>query len=178
LDQRLALPRRRVQYLHVLFRGSFRVLFDQRVVRQAEAAARKQIAAIAIVRKSPRLPHQPIDDVPVIHPMFAPATQPRQPLDQLLCVPNLHVIGVQPSLDPFANQPAGHRVGVGDDVDRAARIDPHLQSPARFQALTWQWPQQDQLFGEPRLPAGIALREQLMHKCRIDVLPGKIAAAP
>jgi hypothetical protein len=167
-----------MQNPHVLLGGALGVLFDQQVICQAEATARKQITAIAIVRKSPRLAHQPIDDVPVIHPVLAAATQPWQPLQQALRVPYLQVLGVQPGLHPFPNQPAGHRVGVARDVDRAARIDPYPQPSTRLQPPRRQGSEHGQLLGQACLPTGIQLTEQVTHKRRIAVFTGKITAAP
>jgi hypothetical protein len=99
--------------------------------------------------------------MPVLDAMLAPATQPRQPLDAALRVPDLDVVSVEPRLDPFADQPAGHRVGVAGDVDGAAGSHSHLHALTCVQALARQRPQQGQLFRQPRLPAPIPLGKQL-----------------
>jgi hypothetical protein len=94
-----------------------------------------------------------------------------------LRVPHLDVLGVQPRLDPFTDQPTGYRVGVVSDVDRAARVDPHRQPPTRFQAVRRQRPQHGQLLGQTGLAAGIQLYEQMRQKQYIDILRGEIATA-
>ena len=72
--------------------------------------------------------------------MLAPAAQPWQPLDQPLGVPHLDVVGEQPRLDPLPDQPAGHRVGVADDVDRAAAVHPHPDALVGVEALPRERP--------------------------------------
>jgi hypothetical protein len=134
-DPCLALPRRQVQNAQVLPGRTRRVLLDQPVVDQAEAARREQLVAVAIAGERPRLTHQPVDDVPVGDPVLAPATQPRQALHQALGVPDLDVVGVQPGLHPFPDQTAGHRVRVAADVDGAATIHPHRDALAGVEAL-------------------------------------------
>jgi hypothetical protein len=137
------------------------VLLDQPVVDQPKTARREQLVAVAIAGERPRLAHQPVDDVPVGDPMLAPATQTRQALDQVLGVPDLDVVGEETRLHPFPDQPAGHRVGVADDMDGAATIHPHRDALAGVEALPRQRPQQGQLLDQPRLAAAVTLREQL-----------------
>jgi hypothetical protein len=103
------------------------LLFDQAVIDETKAAGGEQIVAVAVVGKRPRLAHQPVDDVPVVDVVVTSTTQPGQTLDLLLGIPDLDVLGVQAGLDPFPDQPAGHRVGVAGDVDGAPAIDPHAQ---------------------------------------------------
>ena len=134
LDPGLALPRRQVQDAEVLPGRTPRLLLDQPVVGQAEAARREQLVAVAVVGERPRLAHQPVDDVPVGDPVLAPATQPRQALDQALGVPDLDVVGEEAGLDPLPDQPAGHRVGVADDVDGATTVHPHGDALAGVEA--------------------------------------------
>lgn len=110
--------------------------------------------------------------------MLASATQPRQTLDQALGVPDLEVVRVQTDLDLFPDQPAGHRVGVAADVDRAATIHPRRETLAGIQALLRQRPQQGQLFEQPRLPTLIALPEQLLQEPLVAGPARKVAAAP
>jgi hypothetical protein len=177
LDPGLALTRRQVQDPQVLLDRTLGVLLDQPVVGQAKAAGREQLLAVAIAGERPRLAHQPVDDVPVGDAVLAPATQTRQALDQALGVPDLDVVGEQAGLDPFPNQPAGHRVGVAADVDGAAAIHTHLQTLAGIQALAGQRPQQGQLLDQPRLPAAIALDEQLSQERLIRRPTGEVPAA-
>jgi hypothetical protein len=62
--------------------------------------------------------------VPVGDVVLALAPQPGQPLDALLGVPDLDLLGVEASLDPLADQPAGHRVDVAREVNGAALVYP------------------------------------------------------
>jgi hypothetical protein len=177
LDPGLALPRRQVQDAEVLPGRTLRLLLDQPVVGQAEAARREQLVAVAVVGERPRLAHQPVDDVPVGDPVLAPATQPRQALDQALGVPDLNVVGEEAGLDPLPDQPAGHRVGVAAHVDGAATIHPHPQPLAGVEALPRQWPQQGQFLDQPRLPDPIPLHEQLPQECLVGRPAGEVPAA-
>lgn len=103
LDPRLALPRRQVQDAQVFLGRPLRMLLDQPVIDKAEATRREQVIPIAVVGKRSRLTHQPVDDVPVVDAVVAPATQARQTLDLPLGIPDLDVVGVQAGLDPFTN---------------------------------------------------------------------------
>jgi hypothetical protein len=177
LNPGLALPRRQVQDAEVLPDRTLWLLLDQPVVGQAEAARREQLVAVAVVGERPRLAHQPVDDVPVGDPVLAPATQPRQAFDQALGVPDLDVVGEEAGLDPLPDQPAGHRVGVADDVDGATTVHPHGDALAGVEALPRQWPQQGQFLDQPRLSAAVALREQLPQEGLVRRLAGEVAAA-
>ena len=177
LDPGLALPSCQIQDTQVLPGRTPRLLLDQPVIGHAEAARREQLLTVAIAGERPRLAHQPVDDVPVGDPVFAPPTQPRQALHQALGVPDLDVVGVQPGLHPFPDQPAGHRVGVAADVDGAATIHPHPDALAGVEALPRQRPQQGQFLDQPRLPAAVALREQLPQKGLIRRPADEVAAA-
>ncbi len=159
LDSGLALPRRQVQNLQILLDGPLRPLLGQPVVGEAEAAGGEQLVAVAVAGERPRLAHQPVDHVPVGDPVLAPAAQPRQPLDQPLGVPDLDMVGEKPGLNPFPDQPAGHRVGVAADVDGAAAVRPHPDALVGVKALPRQRPQQGQLLDQPRPPALVALGE-------------------
>jgi hypothetical protein len=109
--------------------------------------------------------------------MLAPAAQPRQPFHQALGVPNLDVVGMHARLDPFADQPAGHRVGVALHVDGAAAVHTHPHALAGFQSLRRQGPQHRQLLGQPHCPPLVALFKQLPQKCRVGRATGEVAAA-
>jgi hypothetical protein len=115
--------------------------------------------------------------VPVGDPVLAPPAQPRQALDEALGIPDLDVVGVQPGLHPFPDQPAGHRVGVATDMDGAARIHPYPDALAGVEAPPRQRPQQGQLLGEPCLPAPIPLHEQLLQERLIRRPADKVPAA-
>jgi hypothetical protein len=119
--------------MHVLSGRPLRLPLPQQVVGQAKATAREQILAIAIIGEGSRFAHQPVDDVTVLDPVLATPTQTRQRFHQTLGVPHLDPLGVQPRLHLLADQPAGHRVGVAADVDRAARVHAHPPALARLQ---------------------------------------------
>jgi hypothetical protein len=176
-DPSLALTRRQVQDPQVLLDGTLGLLLDQPVIDQAEAAGREQFLAVAVVGKRPRLTYQPVDDVPVVDAVFAPATQPRTALDEALAVPDLDGVGVQACLHPFADQAARHRVGVAADVEGAPRIHSHLDALASVDPLGRQRPQHGQLLSQPCLPTLIALGEQLPQERFVGRPAGKVAAA-
>ena len=70
----LAALRSQGEDLQVFFCTPLRsVFFPQRIVGKTKPACWKQILAVAIVLKRTRLANQPINDVPVIDPMFTPA---------------------------------------------------------------------------------------------------------
>jgi hypothetical protein len=135
LHSRLTLPCRQVQDLQILLGCSLWHPGAEQVIGQAEAAGREQVVAVAVVGERARLAHQPVDDVPIDDAVLAPTPQPWQPFQQPPGVPHLDVLGVQPGLDPFPDQPAGHRIDVVADMDGAARIDANPQAPTRFQSL-------------------------------------------
>lgn len=177
LNPRLTLPGGQVQDAQVFPGRPLRLLLDQPVVDQAEATRRKQVVSIAVVGERPRLAHQPVDDVPVVDAVLTAAAQAGQSLDSLLGIPNLDVVGVQAGLDPFADQPARHRVGVIADVDGAARIHTHLQAPGGVDPLGRQRPQHGQLLRQPCLSALIPLGKQLPQERCVGRPAGKVAAA-
>jgi hypothetical protein len=177
LDLALALPRRQVQNLQIFLDRTLGLLRPQQVISQPKAAAGEQLVPVAVVGEGPRLAHQPVDDVPVADAVFAPATQTRQAFHQTLGIPDLDLVGVQADLNPFADQPAVHRIGVAADVDGAARIHAHAHPLAGVQALRWQRLQHRQLLAQPRLPTLIPLRKQLPQECLIGRPADKVAAA-
>jgi hypothetical protein len=84
---------------------------------------------------------------------------------------------MDPGLDPFADQAAGHRIGVTLHVDGAATIHTHPHTLAGFQTLRRQRPQHRQLLGQPRRPTLVALPEQLPQKRRVRRATCEVAAA-
>jgi hypothetical protein len=171
-------PGRQVQDAQVLLGRPRRLLHQQRVVGQAEVAAGEQVRPVAVVGECPRLADQPVDDVPVIDAVLATAPQSRQILDPLLGVPHLDPLGIHPRFDPLADQPTGYRVGVALDVDGAAAIHPHTQPFARLQPPSRQRPQQRHLLGQPHLPVGVELLEQLPQEVLVGRAALEVAAAP
>jgi hypothetical protein len=112
----------------------------QGVVRHPEPARGEHGVAVAILLERPRLAHQPVDHVAVVDLLLAPAPKPRQFVHPTGPVPDLQSFGPDVNLDPLADQPARHRVGVPLDVDRAATVHPHLPPLARLQTPRRQRP--------------------------------------
>jgi hypothetical protein len=100
------------------------------VVGQAKARRREKIVAVGVVRECTRLTHQRVDDVPVMHRVLVPPDQSRQRVGELVRVPDLDPVRVEPGLHPLADQPAVDRVDATVDVDQAPGIDtaPHREA--------------------------------------------------
>jgi len=113
--------------------------------------------------------------VPIVDAVLAATPQSRQPFHPTLGVPDLDVVGMDPGLDPFADQAAGHRVRVALHVDGAATVHAHPHTLAGLQTLRRQRPQHRQLLSQPRRPTLVALPEQLPQKrcvgCAADEVP-------
>jgi hypothetical protein len=116
--------------------------------------------------------------VPIVHPLLAPATQPRLPLDQLLRVPHLHLLGIQANLDVLADQPARHRVTIPLHVNQAALVHATTSSLTRFQPPRRQGPQHGHLLRQPWTPPGVELFRQPVQKTAVRFPARKIPAAP
>lgn len=120
--------------LQILFGTEpFVAAFAEPVISEAEACGREEILAVGVVGEGARLANQRVDHMPVMHRRAVPAHQPRQRVDVLIGVPDLNAVGEEPGLDPLADQPAVHRVGVAVKVNQAAGVDaaPHLQATAQ-----------------------------------------------
>ena len=169
---------RQLQDAQVLLGRSLRLLLPQQVVGQAEAAGGKQIGPIAVIGEGSRLADQPVDDVPVVDPVLAPAPQARQLLHLLLGIPDLDPLGVQAGFDPLTDEPAGDGVDVARYVDGAASVHPHLQSFARLQTPPGQGSQQGQFLGQAGGSAGIGLLEHLLQERLVSLPAGEVPAAP
>lgn len=149
----------------------------QGVIRDTEYARREHLLPVAVLRERSRLPHQPLDYVPVVDQVLVPTAQTRQPLQPLLGVPHVQMLGVQPHLDRFTEQPARHRIGVPLDVDCAAAVHPTPDLLERLQPQRRQRPQDFQLLGQPLAPARIELTELLPQELQVLVPAGEVPAA-
>ncbi len=109
--------------------------------------------------------------------MLAPASESRQGVELPGPVPDLECFGPDMNIDPLADQPAGQRVGVAADVDRAARIDPRFEPSGHLQSARRQGQQHGHLFSETLLSVGIATGHELLEEQLIVASAGEIAAA-
>jgi hypothetical protein len=177
IDQRLTLRRRQLQDLQIFLVGLGQTPLTQSVVGHAKTAGREQLVAVAVVGKGAGLAHQRVNDVPVIDAVLAAATQTRQRLHPLLAVPHLQVFGIDPHLDPLADQPAVHRVDVVMHVNQTAAVHRDRQPLATVQPPWRQRPQHRQLLSQPPLPARVALPRQLLQERSVLLTAGEISAA-
>ncbi len=92
-------------------------------------------------------------------------------------MPDLEGLGPDVDIDPFADEPAGQRVGVAADVDRAARIDPRLEPSGHLQPSSRQGRQDGQLLMETLPSIGIASGHEPLEERLIVASIGEIAAA-
>lgn len=177
LHASLALARRQVQDSQVFPGRPARLLLLELVVGHAEAAGREHLGAAAVVSEGARLADQPVDDVPVVDVVLAPPPQSGHLLRAPLGVEDLDPLGVQPGLDPLADEPAGHRIDVARHANRAARLDADAQPLARLQTPRRQRSQQGPLLGQPVLPPGVELTEEPLEEGGVAVAVGEVAAA-
>lgn len=170
--------RRVVQQRQVLLGlTAFVELSSEAVVGQSEARGREQVVAEGVVGEGSRLAHQRIDHVPVMHRVLVPPHQPRQRVGQLVGVPDLDAVGVEPGLHPFADQPAVYRVGAAVNVDQAPRIDPAPHLAATVQTHRGQSLQSRDLFGEAIEPGLVADRYDPVQEAHVLLTAGEVPAA-
>ena len=151
---------------------------QQSVVGQAEATARKQIRAVAIVGKRPWLAHQPVDDVPILDRVLAATTQPRQAAPPASA-------RTRPRRARRTGAPRPTRRSAGWSPSRCCRstriVLPDstrtLIALACLQPTGRQRPQQRQLLRQPCTPTRVALREQLPQERLVRFPAGEVAAA-
>jgi hypothetical protein len=177
VDRRFALAGRQVQNLQVFPHRAPRLLFAQRVIRQAKPRGRKQFFAVTIILERARLADQCVDHVPIVYAMFAPAAQPRQRVDALLPIPDFELFREQPHVHLLANQPAVDGVRVLLHMNPTARIDADPQAVITLQPPLRQRPQHGQLFIQPRATTGVPPRAHLAQKCLVCRAAREVAAA-
>ena len=166
-----------MQNLQVLPIRPQRLRLVQHIVGQPKATGRKQLFPKAILRQRSRFPHQPIDHVPIIDPLFATATQTRQLLQALLPVPHLQVLRINTHLDRLANQSAVHRIHVVLHPDQTAAADRDAQTLAAFQTPCRQGPKHRLFFGKTPLPLAVSWPLHFLQEGRIPFPAGEIPAA-
>jgi hypothetical protein len=166
-----------MQNAQVVLVRTLRTLRPQGVVGQPKLARREQIVAVAIVGERARLAHQPVDHVPILDAVLAPASQTRQLVHAPLRVPNLDPLGEHAGLDPLADQSASHRVDVLVHMDGATAVHAHPHALARLQTPRRQRPQHGLFLGEACLSACVLLHKQLTQERLVGRAVGKIPAA-
>ena len=147
----------------------------QHVVGDPERGCREQVIPVSVRRERTRLADQPVDHVTVVDPVLPATTQSRHPLHHLLRVPHLHVLGVQTHLDPLTDQSARHRVRVPLDLDRAARVHRHHDTPRRLESTRRQRPQVFHLQGLLRTAVRVELGEQIAEVVLVRFAAGEVA---
>ncbi|HWY88461.1 MAG TPA: hypothetical protein VNX28_17245 [Gemmataceae bacterium] len=135
LDAILPLMRRHVQQPHIFPVCTLRLLRLERVIRPPKRHTRVQLFAVHIARKCPRLPHQPVDYVPIVDPVLALTTQALHRLHPRPRVPHLDLVRTDPRFHPFPDQPRRHRVRVLLHLDRAPLAHTHPRPFQRLQPL-------------------------------------------
>lgn len=131
IHRRFAVTGGMLQNSQVLARGHARRVFvSQPVIGHPKAAVGEQILAIAVVLEGAGLSHQLIDDVPIVDRVLVATHQPRQRVDLLARVPELHAVGIQPGFDFLADQAAVDRIDVAVQVDQAPLVHAHRQPQA------------------------------------------------
>jgi hypothetical protein len=147
------------------------------IVGETEPGRRKQILAIDVVGECARLPHQLVDDVPVVDGVLVTTDQPRPRFHVAVGVPDFDAVGEQPGFDPFADQPAVDRIGVAMNVDQAAGIDATADLQATVDSLIGQFAKPGQLLGEPITTAGIAGLHHVLQEGHVLGAAGEVTAA-
>lgn len=172
----LALLRCQVQDLQI-FPVCGGASLHQGVVSHAKLARREQLLAIPIVRERSRLPHQPVDDVPIVDALLVPAAQTRLTLHQLLRVPHLDLFHVQAHLDALADQTARHRIRVAAHVDRAPAVHSRQHPLACLQPPGRQTPQHLHFLRQPLSSTGVELLHQFLQELGIGRSACEVPAA-
>jgi hypothetical protein len=170
-------PRRQVQQPHVLPARALRLRLQQLVIGPPEAHCRKKVCLIAVLREGPRLFHQPVDDVPVGHPVSLLAPQPLQPFHLLAAIAQHHLFHTHLRFQPLPNQPRRHRVHVPLHPDRAASAYLHPQPLGHRQAACGQRPQHRLLLGQLPRTLPVPPRHHLGHERCVALSAAKVPAA-
>jgi hypothetical protein len=105
----------------------------QEVVGHPEPAGREHRIAVAVLLERPGLADQAVDHVAIIDPMLAPPSEPGQGVDLPGPVPDVEDLGPDVDIYLLADQPAGQRVDIAADMDRAPGIDPRLEPTGHLQ---------------------------------------------
>jgi len=179
LHRVLAITGRQLQNLQVLADAlAGTVIAAEPIVGDTKLARRKHLLPILVVRERTRLADQRIDHVTVIDRVLAAARQPGHPLDFASPVPHLDDVGVDHHVDPVANQPAGNRIRVTLDLDRAAAADPDTGDALPvIQLARRQLAKTHVLLGKLGTSRRVAFVGQLIEEPFVLLAVGEVAAA-
>ena len=157
--------------------GPFVTAFAKPIVSQTEACGREQVLTIDIVGESAGLTHQLVDDMSIMDSVLVTADQARPRLDMVIRIPDLDAVRVEPGFDPFADEPARHRISVAMNVNQTAGVDlaRHLQTTV--EPMIRQCAERRRLLGTAVAPAGVADLHHFMQEIHVLIAAGKVAAA-
>ena len=179
LHRVLAVPGRQFEDLQVFADAlAWTVIAAKPIIGDAKVAGRKHLLPILVVLERTGLADQRIDHVTVIDRVLAAARQPGHPLNVASRVPDLDDVGVDHHVDPLANQPAGNRIRVTLDLDRAATAD--LDPPDTLPGIQLgrrQLAKQRLLLSEPGGSRRVALVDQPLEELLVLLAAGEVAAA-
>jgi hypothetical protein len=150
---------------------------SEAVVGQAESRRREEVVAVGVVRERSRLTHQRVDDVPVMHRVLVPPDQSRSRVGELVRVPDLDTVRVQPGLHPLADQTAVDRVNAAVDVNQGSGIHTATHLEATRLTLLGQLRQGRDLLGEAITPTPVANHHQLSEEVRVFLPAREVTAA-
>lgn len=115
--------------------------------------------------------------MPVVDPVLTATPQTRHLFHHLLRVPHFHLLGVQPHLDPFTDQPTRYRIRVPTDVDCAARVHSRLDAAGRLEPTRRQRTQLLHLPGLLLRPVRVELSEQFAQVLLVRFAAGEVPTA-
>jgi len=176
INRRLAFVGRQLQDLQIELGCLLRVSFSHCVVRHAEPAGREQFLPVTVILEGSGLAHQPVDHMTIVDPALTPTTQPRNPFDQTLTVPDFHILHIQTHVDLLVNQTTIHRIDVVIHIDQASRMHTHIGEPfVALQPLGGQRPHHRHLFGQTTLATSIQL---ILHRFQEPLVRPAVGEVP
>jgi len=122
----------------------------------------EHVCPVPVVGKRARFAHQPVNNMPAMNLVFSTPTptQPRQRINPSLGIPYFQMVNTQAHLNFFTNQPAVHRIGIIQNMDRTAGCCGFFDRRVIFEFTRWQSLQNGQLFLQALLPSGILLPQK------------------
>lgn len=176
VDGFFAVVSRMVQNLQIFLRGLLFVEASaELIVGGAEPRRRKQVLAVGVVGERARLPHQLVDDVPIVDLVVVAADQSRHRIHELIRVPDLDAIGVQPGFHGVANEPTVHRIDAAMKVNQTAGVDAATHLQATVESKIGQGAERGQLFVEAITAASVAGLHHFLQKHCVLIAAGEVA---